>query len=57
MWQSVSETSFLKFVLYSDCVYVVLSTCVTIVNAVVLMKRYIFNVSRKFVMCEFIIQF
>ena len=41
MWQSVSETSFLKFVLYSDCVYVVLSTCVTIVNAVVLMKRYI----------------
>ena len=39
MWQGVSETLFRKFVLYSDCVYVVSSTCVNIVNDVVLMKR------------------
>ena len=45
MWQGVSETLFRKFMLYSDCVYVVLSTCVKIVNAVVLMKRYILNVT------------
>ena len=57
MWQGVSETFFRKFVLNSDCMYVVLSTCVKIVNAVVLMKRYILKVNRKFVMCEFIIQF
>ena len=28
MWQGVSETLFRKFVLYSECVYVVSSTCV-----------------------------
>ena len=57
MWQGVPETLFRKFVLNSYCVYVELSTCVKIVNAVVLMKRSILKVNRKFVMCEFIIQF
>ena len=39
LWQGVTETLFHKFVLDSDCVYVVLSMCVKIVNAVVLIKR------------------
>ena len=57
MWQGESDTLFRKFVLNSDCVCIVLSTCVKIVKTVVLMKRYILKVNRTFVMCEFIIQF
>ena len=57
MWQGASNTLFRKLVLNSDCVYGVLSTCVKLVNAVGLMKRSILKVNRKFVMCEFIIQF
>ena len=57
MWQGVCETLFRQFVSNYDCVYVVLPTCVKIVNAVVLTKRSVLKVNGKFVMCEFIIQF
>ena len=33
VWQNISKTVLSKFVLYSDCVYIVLSTCVEFVNA------------------------
>ena len=44
IWQSIYKTVFSKFVLYSECVhavlpiYVVLPTCVEVVNATVLIK-------------------
>ena len=36
VWQSISKTVLNKFVLYSDCAYIVLPTCVEFVNATVL---------------------
>ena len=48
MWQSASDV-FRKFVLCHVCVYVVLSTCVKIVNIIVLFKRSVLKVDGKFV--------
>ena len=57
MWQSKSKTVFSKFVLYSDCVYVVLPTCVEVVNATVLNTCYVLKVDMQFILCEFILSF
>ena len=38
MWQTVPDTSFSKFMVYPGCMYVILTTCIKVVNTVVLIK-------------------
>ena len=42
---------FCKFVLYPESVYVVLSTCVKVVNTIVLIKCYVLKAGRLFGGC------
>ena len=38
MWQTVPETSFSKLVVYPDCMYIILTMCLIVVNTIVLIK-------------------
>ena len=46
MWQTVPETSFSKLVMCPDRMYVILTTCIKVVNTIVLIKWYVLQVDK-----------